>query len=163
MSDDFDAAVAEVGDIDGVAEVAGQAIDLDALLQEGGEGGRVEDAVLGRLGGVDHELLETPRQYLTPPSDSATFPPKAAEWACGGLTFLVIFWFFLGPPFRPPPPAVGLFYMAEIVSVKHLQPTAQDAMVERRQASQGVAAGRQQSEIRTGPATIVSVGLLIWV
>lgn len=75
----------------------------------------------------------------------------------------MIFWFFLGPPFKPPPPAVGLFYMAEIVSVKHLQPTAQDAIVERRQASQGVAAGRQQSEIRTGPATIVSVGLLIWV
>lgn len=56
VGDDLDAAIAEVGDVDGVAEVAGQTVDLDALLQEGGEGGRVEDAVLGRLGGVDHEL-----------------------------------------------------------------------------------------------------------
>jgi hypothetical protein len=53
---DLDAAVAEVGDGDGVAEVAGAAVDLDALLEEGREGGGVEDAVLGRLGRVDDEL-----------------------------------------------------------------------------------------------------------
>lgn len=56
MCDDLDLAVAEVGDSDVVAEVAGQAIDLDALLEEGREGGGVEDAVLGGLGCVDGEL-----------------------------------------------------------------------------------------------------------
>jgi len=57
VRDDLDAAVAEVRDGDGVAEVARAAVDLDALLQEGGEGGGVEDAVLRGLGGVDDELL----------------------------------------------------------------------------------------------------------
>lgn len=56
MGDDLDLAVAEVGDGDVVAEVAGQAVDLDALLEEGREGGGVEDAVLGGLGCVDGEL-----------------------------------------------------------------------------------------------------------
>ena len=56
VGDDLDATVAEVGDVDGVAKVARQAVDLDALLQEGGEGGGVEDAVLSGLGGVDDEL-----------------------------------------------------------------------------------------------------------
>lgn len=43
----------------------------------------------------------------------------------GGLfTFLVIFWFFLGPPLRPPPPAVGLFYIAESGQILALKPTA---------------------------------------
>ena len=31
-------------------------VDLDALLQEGGEGRGVEDAVVDGLGGVDDEL-----------------------------------------------------------------------------------------------------------
>lgn len=56
MSDDLDLAVAEIGDGDVVAEVAGETVDLDALLEEGREGGGVEDAVLGRLGCVDDEL-----------------------------------------------------------------------------------------------------------
>lgn len=56
MGNNFDTAVAEVGDVDVVAEVAGQAVDLDALLQEGGESRGVEDAVAGGLGCVDDEL-----------------------------------------------------------------------------------------------------------
>jgi len=54
---DLDFAVAEVGDGDVLAEVAGAAVDFDALLQESCEGGGVEDAVLGGLLGVDDELL----------------------------------------------------------------------------------------------------------
>jgi hypothetical protein len=57
VSDDLDAAVAEVGDVDALAEVAGEAVDLDALLQEGGEGRGVEDAVVHGLGSVDDELF----------------------------------------------------------------------------------------------------------
>jgi hypothetical protein len=56
MRHDFDASIAEVGDGDGVAEVSGAAVDLDALLQESREGGGVEDAVLRWLGCVDDEL-----------------------------------------------------------------------------------------------------------
>ena len=57
VGDDFDLAVLEVGHRDGLAEVAGAAVDLDARLQEGGECRRVEDLVVGRLGGVDDVLL----------------------------------------------------------------------------------------------------------
>lgn len=79
MGDDLDAAIAEVGDVDGVAEVAGQAVDLDALLQEGGEGGRVEDAVLGRLGGIDHELYHCAEPVsISFPQTRRLFTPKAA-------------------------------------------------------------------------------------
>lgn len=64
MRDDFDAAVVQVADGDVVAEVAGAAVDFDALLQEGGEGGGVEDAVLRRLAGVDDELVSYIRWLL---------------------------------------------------------------------------------------------------
>ena len=62
MRDNLDAPIAEVRDGDRVAEVAGAAIDLDALLQEGGEGGGVEDAVVGGLLGVD-DVLRGGDQY----------------------------------------------------------------------------------------------------
>ena len=56
MRNNLDASIAEVGDGDGVAEISGAAVDLDALLEEGCEGGGVEDAVLRWLGCVDDEL-----------------------------------------------------------------------------------------------------------
>lgn len=56
VGDDFDAAVAEVAHGDVVTEVAGAAVDLDALLQEGGELAGVEDAVVGWLLRVDDVL-----------------------------------------------------------------------------------------------------------
>jgi hypothetical protein len=56
VGNDLDAAIAKVGDVDALAEVAGEAVDLDALLEEGGEGGCVEDTVVHGLGGVDDEL-----------------------------------------------------------------------------------------------------------
>ncbi|EME89168.1 uncharacterized protein MYCFIDRAFT_185566 [Pseudocercospora fijiensis CIRAD86] len=56
VGNDLDASIAEVGDGDGVAKVAGAPVDLDALLKEGRECGWVEDAVLGGLSSVDDEL-----------------------------------------------------------------------------------------------------------
>ncbi len=53
---DLNTPIAEVADGDVVAEVAGAAVDLDALLKEGREGGGVENAVAGGLGGIDDEL-----------------------------------------------------------------------------------------------------------
>jgi hypothetical protein len=70
VSDDLDAAIAEVGDVDALAEVAGEAIDLDALLEEGGEGGCVEDAVVHGLSGVDDELWEEDVRFYAPTQDS---------------------------------------------------------------------------------------------
>jgi hypothetical protein len=56
MRHNLDLAVAKVGDRHSVAKVAGTAVDFDALLEEGSEGGGVEDAVRGWLGGVDRVL-----------------------------------------------------------------------------------------------------------
>jgi hypothetical protein len=56
VRDNLNLAVVEVGDGDLLAEVAGAAVDLDARLQEGGEGRRVEDLVVGGLRSVDDEL-----------------------------------------------------------------------------------------------------------
>jgi hypothetical protein len=57
VGDDLDLAVVEVGDGDALAEVAGKTVNLDAGLEEGGEGRRVEDLVVGGLGSVDDELF----------------------------------------------------------------------------------------------------------
>ena len=56
VGNDLDATIAEVGDVDLLAEVAGEAVNLDALLEESGEGRGVEDAVVHGLGSVDDEL-----------------------------------------------------------------------------------------------------------
>jgi hypothetical protein len=57
VGDDLDLAVG-VGDLDGVAEVAGAALDLDLLVEELLEREDVEDLVAGGLLGVDDELRE---------------------------------------------------------------------------------------------------------
>ena len=56
MGNDLDLAVALLPDNDGVAEVAGAALNLDPLLKELGERAHVEDLVAGGLRGVDDEL-----------------------------------------------------------------------------------------------------------
>lgn len=53
MGDDLDLAVADLLDVDGVAEVARAAVDLDALVQELLERRQVEDLVRHRLAAVD--------------------------------------------------------------------------------------------------------------
>lgn len=58
MGNDLDLAVALLGDLDSVAEVADTPIDLDPLVQEFLEGRDIEDLVAGRLGCVDDELSE---------------------------------------------------------------------------------------------------------
>lgn len=153
MRNDFDAAIAEVGDVDSVAEVAGAALDLDALLQEGGEGRGVEDAVVGRLGGIDDVLQKRSVSLL-----------KSIGRRTARHTFFVTFWFFFTPaPLIPLPPAVGLF-----CNSKHLSTCSQaycaNALAHHetedhsRPRSHGGVRG-QQSEIRTVPATIVMCGM----
>ena len=45
-----------LGDLDGLAQVADTALDLDLLVQELLESGDIEDLVAGGLRGVDDEL-----------------------------------------------------------------------------------------------------------
>ena len=105
MRDDFDPAIAEVGDVDSVAEIARAAVDFDTLLQEGREGGGVEDSVLGWLGCIDGELSIS---HVSGAVQFGSVMTLMEDWM---YTFFVIFWPFLGAPFKPPPPAVGLFYV----------------------------------------------------
>lgn len=56
VSDNLDLALANLGDLDGLAEVADTALDLDALGKELLEGRDVEDLVAGGLRSVDDEL-----------------------------------------------------------------------------------------------------------
>ena len=79
MRDDLNAAVAKVRDGDGVAKVAGASIDLDALLQEGGEGGWVEDAVVGGLLGVDDVLCELINMRSRVVQASFTLPSSSSS------------------------------------------------------------------------------------
>jgi hypothetical protein len=57
MCDNLNLAVALLADLNGVAEVSGAAIDLDAVVEKLLEGGEIEDLIVDRLGGVDHELF----------------------------------------------------------------------------------------------------------
>lgn len=57
MSDNLDLAISDLGDSDAVAEVAGAAFDLDAVVQELLEGADVEDLVADGLRAVDRVLL----------------------------------------------------------------------------------------------------------
>lgn len=56
MRNDLDLSIADLGDLNGLAEVANAAVDLDLVLEELLEGGDVEDLVAGGLRGVDDEL-----------------------------------------------------------------------------------------------------------
>lgn len=56
MGNDLDLAIADLGDLDGLAQVADAALDLDLLVQELLESGDIEDLVAGGLRGVDDEL-----------------------------------------------------------------------------------------------------------
>ncbi len=56
MRDDLNLAIANLGDLDIVAEIADTTIDFDAVVQEFLVGGDIKDLVIGRLSGVDYEL-----------------------------------------------------------------------------------------------------------
>jgi hypothetical protein len=58
VRNNLDLSIANLRDRDGIAEVAGAAFDLYAVVEELLEGGNVEDLVVGWLGGVDDELLQ---------------------------------------------------------------------------------------------------------
>jgi hypothetical protein len=96
VGDDVHLAIAGLGDDNGVAEVTGTAINLDAIVEELLEGGDVEDLVVDRLRGVDGELKSSASQ-------SSAIPPRF-NISTGVHTFLVIFCPFFGPPRAPPWP-----------------------------------------------------------
>jgi hypothetical protein len=56
VGDDLDLALALLRDLDGLAEVADAALNLDLLVQELLKGRDIEDLVAGGLRGVDDEL-----------------------------------------------------------------------------------------------------------
>jgi len=57
VGNDLDLAVADLGNLDDIAQVADAAVDLDAFVQELLKGRHVENLVARRLAGVDDELL----------------------------------------------------------------------------------------------------------
>ena len=57
VGNDLDLAVTDLGDLNGLAQVADTALDLDALVQVLLESGDIEDLVAGGLRSVDDELL----------------------------------------------------------------------------------------------------------
>lgn len=57
VGNNLDLAIAGLRDLDGLAEVAGAAFDLDALVEELLESRDVEDLVAGGLRSVDDELF----------------------------------------------------------------------------------------------------------
>lgn len=56
VSNDLDLAISLLADLDSLAEVAGAALNLDAVMEELLEGLDVEDLVVDRLRAVDDEL-----------------------------------------------------------------------------------------------------------
>lgn len=56
MCYNLDFALTLLSDLDGVTQVTGAALDLDAIMEELLEGVDVEDLVLNWLRGVDHKL-----------------------------------------------------------------------------------------------------------
>ena len=66
VGNDLDLAVTLLRDLDGLAEVADAALNLDLLVEELLEGGDVEDLVRGGLRSVDDELQSKNRQRPTP-------------------------------------------------------------------------------------------------
>lgn len=91
MRDDLDLAIADLVNLDRVAEVASAAIDLDAVVEELFKGGDVEDLVVGGLRGVDDELERADQHHSMDQENKEE------------LTFFVTFWPFF-PPLTPPAP-----------------------------------------------------------
>jgi hypothetical protein len=102
VRNDLDLAITLLGDGDGVAEVAGAAIDLDAIVKELLESLDVKDLIVDRLGAVDDELR----------TNASSVPiSRARRGAVEKHTFFVTFWFFLVPF-----PAAA-FYIANTLSL----------------------------------------------
>jgi len=57
VRNDLDLSVTNLGDLNGLTEVANTAVNLDLVLEELLEGGDVEDLVAGGLRSVDDELI----------------------------------------------------------------------------------------------------------
>lgn len=82
MGNDLDLAITDLGDLDGLAQVADAAVDLDLLVQELLEGGNIEDLVAGGLRGVDDELQDC-RQHCARKTGGSV--PRDVIYLLGGL------------------------------------------------------------------------------
>jgi hypothetical protein len=71
VCDDLDLALALLGDLNDITEVADTAVNLDLVLEELLEGGDVENLVAGWLRSVDDELVF---KSAKTPTDSAYMP-----------------------------------------------------------------------------------------
>jgi hypothetical protein len=72
VCDNLNLSLANLGDLDYIAEVSNTSVNLDLILEEFLEGGDVEDFVGGGLRGVDDELIP-----LAPNSNLFTILLKA--------------------------------------------------------------------------------------
>jgi hypothetical protein len=84
VGDDLNLALALLGDLDGLAEVADAPVDLDLLVQELLEGRDIEDLVAGGLGGVDDELdgqlVSDSNRHTFRVADSPSSSPWGPSW-----------------------------------------------------------------------------------
>lgn len=136
VGNDLNLAIGLLADLDGVTEVAGAAVNLDAVVKKLLEGLDVEDLVVDGLRAVDSELDDVWS------ANTSHIVARKRFAAVSAHTFLVTFWPFL-PPLRPPAPAVDRFYMVYLSLLFCA-------------GSAGVAQpSGQQSGVRTGPATIL--------
>lgn len=89
VGDNLNLAIAGLRDLDGLAEVAGAALDLDALVEELLESRDVEDLVAGGLRSVDDELFDAWLDWGSLGAPRC----QSSSGEGGSLTFLVT----LGP------------------------------------------------------------------
>jgi hypothetical protein len=67
VRNDLDLSFSNLADGDGIAKVAGAAVNLDAVVEELLEGGDIKDLVVHGLGSIDGELRKEPCQICCTP------------------------------------------------------------------------------------------------
>lgn len=90
MSNDLDLAVTLLGDLNGLAEVADAAFNLDLFVQELLESRDIEDLVASRLGSIDDELWREPRVSKGPGIEAAVGGEKTNAYLLRHLAGLAL-------------------------------------------------------------------------
>jgi hypothetical protein len=80
VRDDLDLVAANLADGDAVAQVAGAALDLDAVVQELLERGEVVDFVGDGLGAVDDELFKSANTFVVRSRNRPSSSPSGPSW-----------------------------------------------------------------------------------